>query len=231
MGNVVENIHIPFVFSRRESLGGNQKYRITSTHDIHLPPSSPLRKLGGEVSTNMRLILATALLSLSTTAVLAQTPATPPTPGPGPEVQRNYNALKGNILKSADKMPEDLYSYKPTADIRTFARILTHVIEAQVATCGAVNGTAQADQAKTPAETAPKAEIVAALKASFDACDKAYASVTDANAIELLNVGQGRKRTRIGMLWGNVSHDNEQYAQLATYMRLKNITPPSASEK
>jgi hypothetical protein len=177
------------------------------------------------------MILATALLSLSTTVVLAQAPATPPTPGPGGEVQRSYNSLKGNILKSADKMPEDLYSFKPTPDIRVFARILTHVIEAQVATCGAVNGTALADQLKTPAETAPKAEIVAALKASFDACDKAYATVTDANAIELLTVGQGRKRSRIGLLWGNVSHDNEQYAQLATYMRLKNIVPPSASEK
>ena len=42
---------------------------------------------------------------------------------------------------------------------------------------------------------------------------------------------KGRKRSRIGLLWGNVSHDNEQYAQLATYMRLKNIVPPSASEK
>jgi hypothetical protein len=178
----------------------------------------------------MRMILATALLSLSATAVLAQAPATPPTPGAGPEVMRSYNGLKGNILKSADKMPEDLYSYKPTPEIRTFARILTHVIEAQTATCGAVNGTPQADQPKTPAETAPKAEIVAALKVSFDACDKAYATVTDANATELLPAGRN-KRSRIGMLWGNVSHDNEQYAQLATYMRLKNILPPSASEK
>ena len=181
----------------------------------------------------MRTILATALLSLSTTVVLAQAPATPPTPpapGVGPEVQRSYNALKDNILKSADKMPEDLYSFKPTPDIRTFARILTHVVEAQVGTCGAVNGTAPADRLKTPAETAPKAEIVIALKASFDACDKAYASVTDANATEILSAGRG-KRSRIGLLWGNVSHDNEQYAQLATYMRLKNIMPPSASEK
>jgi hypothetical protein len=178
----------------------------------------------------MRTILLMALLSLSTTAVLAQAPATPPTPGPGGEVQRTYNALKGNILKSADKMPEDLYSYKPTPDIRVFARILTHVIEAQVGVCSSINGTAPADRIKTPAETAPKTEIVTALKASFDACDKAYASITEANAFELISYGPV-KRTRIGMLWGNVSHDNEQYAQLATYMRLKNITPPSASEK
>ena len=179
----------------------------------------------------MRTILAMTLLSLSTSAVFAQAPATPPpAPGVGPEVLRSYNGLKTNILKSADKMPEDLYSFKPTPDIRTFARILTHVIEAQVGACGAVNGTAPADRIKTPAETAPKAEIVAALKASFDACDKAYATVTDATALDLVAYGP-LKRTRIGIMWGNVSHDNEQYAQLATYMRLKNITPPSASEK
>ena len=179
----------------------------------------------------MRTILLTALLSLSTSAALAQAPVTPPpTPGVAPEVNRSYTGLKGNILKSADKMPEDLYSYKPTPDISTFARILTHVIEAQTASCGFVNGTAPTDFPKTPAETASKAEIVAALKASFDACDKAYASVTDANATEILSAGRG-KRSRIGLLWGNVSHDNEQYAQLATYMRLKNILPPSASEK
>jgi len=180
----------------------------------------------------MRTILAMALLSLSTSAVLAQAPATPPpTPGVGPEVQRSYNGLKTNILKSADKMPEDLYSYKPTPDIRTFARILTHVIEAQNQVCGLINGVAIADLVKPPAETASKAEIVAALKASFDICDKAYATITDANATELINAGPNRKRSRVGLLWGNVSHDNEQYAQLATYMRLKNILPPSASEK
>jgi len=181
----------------------------------------------------MRMILAAALLSLSTTAVLAQAPAAPaapPAPGVAPEVLRSYNGLKVNILKSADKMPEELYSYKPTPDIRVFARILTHVIEAQTASCGFVNGTAPADFPKTPAETASKAEIVAALKVSFDACDKAFATLTDANATEILSAGRGR-RSRVGLLWGTVSHDNEQYAQLATYMRLKNITPPSASEK
>jgi hypothetical protein len=174
-------------------------------------------------------LLAAAAVCLLAPA-LASAQSAPPTPGVNPEVNRSYNGLKDNILKSADKMPEDLYSYKPTPDIRVFARILTHVIEAQVRSCGIVNGTPQAEMLKTPAETAPKAEIVTALKASFDACDKAYASITDANALDLLSAGPV-KRTRVSILWGNVSHDNEQYAQLATYMRLKNITPPSASEK
>jgi len=38
------------------------------------------------------------------------------------------------------------------------------------------------------------------------------------------------KRSRIGIMWGTVSHDNEQYATLALYLRLKGLVPPS-SEK
>jgi DinB superfamily len=147
--------------------------------------------------------------------------------GPAAEVQRGYAAVKKNILKSAELMPAESFSYKPEPDIRTFARVVNHISEAQLRTCGAANG--NKDVAKVPAETADKAAIVAALNASFAECDKAYAAVTDANLAELFTMGPG-KRSRIGMMWGNVSHDNEQYATLALYLRLKGIAPPS-SEK
>ena len=148
--------------------------------------------------------------------------------GPAAEVQRAYNGVKGNILKAASNMPDDSYSYKPTPDIRTFARVVNHVIEAQSRACGAANG-AGGSAPSTPAETAGKAAIVQALQASFAECDKAFASLTDANATEMLSLGPA-KRSRIGLMWGTVSHDNEQYATLALYMRLKGLTPPS-SEK
>jgi hypothetical protein len=45
----------------------------------------------------------------------------------------------------------------------------------------------------------------------------------------MLDVGKV-KRSRVGLMWGTVSHDNEQYATLALYMRLKGLVPPS-SEK
>jgi hypothetical protein len=38
------------------------------------------------------------------------------------------------------------------------------------------------------------------------------------------------KRSRIGLAWGNVSHDNEQYAELSTYLRLKGLVPPTAEK-
>jgi hypothetical protein len=159
--------------------------------------------------------------------VVGQPPAGPV--GPAAEVQRSYAAVKANILKSADKMPSADYPFRPTPDVRTFARVVNHVTEAQLRTCGAVNHLAAADIAKVPPETADKAAIVDALKTSFAECDKAFAATTDANLAETFDVFNS-KRSRVGIMWGTVAHDNEQYATLALYLRLKGLPPPS-SEK
>jgi len=164
----------------------------------------------------------------SQTGNQAASPAPVPT-GPAAEVQRGYAAVKVNILKAATEMPDDAYTYKPEPDIRTFARVVNHVSEVQLRICGSVNHKDAADLFKVPAETADKAAIVEALKASFTECDKAYGSATDANLTEIFTLGKA-SRSRVGALWGNVSHDNEQYATLALYMRLKGLVPPS-SEK
>jgi hypothetical protein len=105
---------------------------------------------------------------------------------------------------------------------------VNHITEAQQHTCSALNGTTF-DPKSVPSDTADKATIVAGLKASFDACDKAYGALTDANVAELVGTAP-RQRSRIGMAWGNASHDNEQYAELSTYLRLKNIVPPTAEK-
>ena len=159
---------------------------------------------------------------------MAQAPAAAPV-GAVAEVQHSYAGVKENILKSADKMPAGDFGYKPVADVRTYARVVNHISEAQLSTCGAVNGTPADKLATVPPETANKAAIVTALKASFVECDKAFASLTSGNLQDLFTFRQS-KRSRVGLVWGTVSHDNEQYATLALYLRLKGIAPPS-SEK
>jgi len=177
-----------------------------------------------------RMCVLAMACGVTTMASMAQAPAAPSAPvasGPAAEVQRSYAGVKKNILKSAEEMPAENYLYKPEPDIRTYARVLNHVTEAQFGSCGAANGVK--DIAKPPAETADKAAIIEALNASFAECDKAFAALTDANALEMLAQGQ-RKRSRIGMMWGTVAHDQEKYATLALYLRLKGLAPPS-SEK
>ncbi len=174
--------------------------------------------------TLFRSLILAPLLMAAVLTTQAQSPASPSSPEK--DVQRSYNGLKTNILKSADKMPADGYSYKPEPDVRTFARVLNHVTEAQLRSCGALNGTSPDALPKVPPETADKAAIVAALQASFAECDKAYAALTGANLLENVSMGQG-SRARISIAWGNVAHDDEQYSALALYLRLKGIAPPS----
>jgi hypothetical protein len=176
------------------------------------------------------LMSAAAVFAVSG-MTFGQAPAsgTPTAAGPAAEVQRAYSGQMNNILKAAEKMPADQFQYKPTPEVRTFARVVNHVTEAQARSCGVANHTAAADMVKTPADTADKDEILAGLKASFAECDKAFAATTDANFTEMYTLGQN-KRSRAGLMWGTVSHDNEQYATLAMYLRLKGLVPPS-SEK
>jgi hypothetical protein len=183
--------------------------------------------------TLFRTLILAPLVMAAALATQAQTPAAPSAPhtasSPEKDVQRSYEGLKANILKSADKMPADAYSFKPEPDIRTFARILNHVTEAQLRSCGALNGTAPDALPKVPSETADKAAIVSALQASFAECDKAYAALTSANLMENVSVGQAT-RARVSIAWGNAAHDDEQYAALALYLRLKGIAPPSTEK-
>ena len=115
--------------------------------------------------------------------------------------------------------------------VRAYEAAVGHkyALEAANVPCGAINRTAPNDLAKVPADTADKAAIIEGLKASFAECDKAFASVTDANLSDMFDVFNA-KRSRIGILWGTVSHDNEQYATLSLYLRLKGLAPPT-SEK
>ena len=180
--------------------------------------------------TLFRSTILASLVMASALTTLAQSPATPSTAsGPEKDVLRSYNGLKANILKSADKMPADGYSYKPEPDVRTFARILNHVTEAQLRSCGALNGTAPDALPKVPPETADKSAIVSALQSSFTECDKAYAALTSANLMESVSMGP-TTRARVSIVWGNVAHDNEQYSALALYLRLKGIAPPSTEK-
>jgi hypothetical protein len=148
-------------------------------------------------------------------------------PSTSESIRQTYNNLKNNILKAADKMPNDGYDFKPTPEERSFGGWIAHVADAQTGGCSRVLGTP-----KTPgaASKTAKADLVAALKDSFDTCDAAYAALTDVNANDTVQSFRG-PTTRLAALAGNVSHDSECYGAMAVYMRLKGIVPPSSEPR
>jgi len=51
------------------------------------------------------------------------------------ESKQMYTSIKVNLMAMADKMPEEDYSFKPTADIRSFGQIVAHVADVQARFC------------------------------------------------------------------------------------------------
>ncbi len=140
------------------------------------------------------------------------------------ETKTGYSSIKTNILKSAEKMPEDGYSFRPTPEERTFGELVGHIADAQTRICGAATGNVKP---ATAAKLTAKAALLEALKSSFDTCDEALTTVNDENAMTPMPFQRGQ-RTKLGVLIYNVIHDNESYGTLAVYLRLKGLVPPSS---
>lgn len=137
-----------------------------------------------------------------------------------------YNLVKGNIVKTAEKVPEDLYSFKPAPEVKTMAQMLGHVADANYMFCAAVLG----EKAPSPGvekTMTTKGEIVPAVKAAFAYCDKAYEGMTDAEAVKVIKFF-GREMAKATVLGFNSFHTMEHYGNLVTYMRIKGIVPPSS---
>jgi uncharacterized damage-inducible protein DinB len=137
---------------------------------------------------------------------------------------------QSNILKSAEKMPEENYSFKPTPDIRSYAELIGHVADASYMFCSASLGEKSPATASAEKTMKTKAALVEALTAAFAYCDKAYAALTDENAGQTVKFFGG-ERAREGVLSFNTAHLMEHYGNIVTYLRLKNIVPPSSEPR
>jgi hypothetical protein len=165
---------------------------------------------------------AIVLAFAATAFIVAQ--AQPPAPSAAATLKGAYTRIKTNFVKAAEKMPEENYGFKPVDALETFGGRVAHIADPQLTTCSALTGERKTGAAKS--KTA-KADLVAAIKESFDACDKAFDALTDANAMELIAAGRGQQ-PRISVLYGLVVHANEVYGAMGVYMRLKGIVPPSS---
>jgi hypothetical protein len=140
------------------------------------------------------------------------------------EAKQAYTAIKNNLVKMAEKMPEDQYGFKPVPEIRTFGALVGHVADSMMRTCTSLSGEAKTAGA---ANKTAKTELVAALKDAMTACDAAYDSLTDATAADMIKTPRGQ-RSKLGALVGNTVHANEEYGYMAVYLRLKGVVPPSS---
>ncbi len=166
-----------------------------------------------------------AFFAVIASAAFASDTATPQ--NPLSEFNKSvYGGLKNILLRSAEKMPEENYSFKPTDAVRDFGQIIGHVADAQYLFCsialGEKNPAPKIEQTKTS-----KADLIGALKDAFAYCDKAYDGMTDASATQMVTLFGG-DTPKLGVLTVNSVHTIEHYGNLVTYLRIKNIVPPTS---
>ena len=139
-----------------------------------------------------------------------------------------YTYAKTEVLKAAEKMPAENYSFRPTDDVRTFAEVLGHIADATYGICGgAIGQKGPGTSVEKTKKTKP--EVIDALKEAFAFCDKAWDGMTTAKALETVKMFGGDK-SRISVLDFNTGHTYEHYGNLATYLRIKRIVPPSSEQ-
>ena len=191
----------------------------------------------------MKRLAATALVALSCVSLSAQqppaqAPASPPAPLPGliTEVKNAYTSIQNNIVKAAEQFPADKLTWQPTPAVRSWARLIGHITDDNNFSCWMLAGEAQAparvdpvDSQDSPANKLSKDDLVKGLKESVERCNKAFAAVNETNMGE--RNGPAGRRSKFFTLIYNTSHTNEHYGNIATYMRLNNLVPPSSAPR
>ena len=149
------------------------------------------------------------------------------------EAKFPWTVVRDNLLKMAEKMPAENYSFRPTPEIESFGQRVAHIAGANLFICQGVMG--QQTTPRPRPSTTSKPELIALLKQASAACDAAFDSLTDTSAMEKIDSHLGGPfppeptRTKLATLNNMVRHSNEMYGYMCVYLRLKGIVPPSSA--
>ncbi len=143
------------------------------------------------------------------------------------------NAVQGHgrsLIAGAEEMPAAKYGYAPTPQQMTFGHLVMHVAQSNAFLCSRISGE-KAPVLGNLTEKTPKADLVAAMKKSFDFCEQALAKVNDSTLSEQVPFFGGRKISKAAAMIGLSNDLFDHYSQEAIYLRLNGLLPPTAQPR
>jgi uncharacterized damage-inducible protein DinB len=163
---------------------------------------------------------------------LCAVPALAQAQNPVSDAYRAQIARAARIIPAAVEMfPADKFSYRPTASQMSVAMVAVHLVEeGNYFLCSRVTGVAEPQRTKVDT-TASKETLVSAMRASFEFCRTSAADLTDAKLADSVASFGPRKTTRASMLLITVGDWEDHYSQLANYLRLNGMLPPTAQPR
>jgi uncharacterized damage-inducible protein DinB len=183
------------------------------------------------------LRVATLALALPVSLAAQQPPAASQANPITTAFRTRITNLHRNIAQAFDSIPADKFSYKPTPAQQTIGFIAQHLVTDNYLFCNqfgdnkATRSVADTSTADSVKATWPKDTLVSQLKASITFCQSALEQLDDAKLADQVTLtfrGNSRNVARASMVLGHALDLADHYSQLANYMRLNNILPPTA---
>jgi DinB family protein len=135
-----------------------------------------------------------------------------------------------NLVAAAEEMPAGKYGFKPTPAQLSFGDVIAHLAGGNEFLCSKISGAAAPKSAEITGK-ATKAELVSRLKESFQFCDKELAKVNDSGLSERVPFFEGNELSRAEAMFVTAEDWADHYSQLAIYLRLNGLLPPTAKKK
>ena len=175
----------------------------------------------------MKVSLSLGVLSvcwISATAA-AQSAATPVSDA----LRSNQQRSAKNLIAAAEEFPADKYGFKPTPAQMSVGEIIAHLNEGNDFLCSKISSAAAPKRAELP-KTASKDQLVARLKETFQFCETTLAKVNDSDLGGKVQLFGNRDFTRAQAMFITSDDWADHYSQLAIYLRLNGLLPPTAKK-
>src|SRR6202051_2766893 len=136
-------------------------------------------------------VLLGCLLAIPTAA---QTGQQPPANALSTWLRNAYMGNRNNIVRSAEKMPEENYGMRPgpQEEVRTFGQQVGHLANYNYMWCAQAKGEKNPNAGNNLEKLAIKAEFIKAVTDAFAYCEGVYNALTDASGTEMIDITQER---------------------------------------
>lgn len=179
----------------------------------------------------MSLVLRNALLGMALMmAVGCTAPPEAAVEAPAPdgayrdEVLSRIEAIETKVVGLANEMSQEQYTWRPGEGVRSVSELNTHIASANFGLSGLFGAPAPVGAAPGN-DLTDKAEIVAALEASFAHLKGAVGGVSAADADTTMNMF-GQEMTTRQALVTLTEHLSEHLGQGIAYARVNGVVPP-----
>jgi uncharacterized damage-inducible protein DinB len=172
----------------------------------------------------------------------ASGPAAGAIAAPAAAFDSQLSIIEFEMMGAVKAMPADKFDFAPSqaifvpgqktefATVRTFAQQATHVAQANYFFYSVVSGLKPDVDMEGLPKLTKKDDVVAALAGSFAFAHKAIATLTPANAFEVVKLPEPGMWTRGTLAAFGVAHAFDHYGQMVEYLRMNGIVPPASAK-